>query len=89
MEHVVHCAGTCILFGDGCGAVVLTQQEGACGLLGSHMASDGGGQKHLKVRPGRCPLRLAPPATTHPRDLQCTSIKHAAVMTPAWEEYKR
>ena len=42
-------AGTCILFGDGCGAVVLTAQEGQCGLLGVHMASDGLGQRHLKV----------------------------------------
>lgn len=45
-------AGTCILFGDGCGAVVLTQQQGEqpCSLLGSSMASDGLGQKHLNVR---------------------------------------
>lgn len=42
-------AGTCILFGDACGAVVLTAQEGECSLLGSSMQSDGNGQKHLKV----------------------------------------
>ena len=42
-------AGTCILFGDGCGAVVMTSQEGSCSLLGSSMCSDGLGQKHLKV----------------------------------------
>ncbi|EIE18319.1 beta-ketoacyl-acyl carrier protein synthase III [Coccomyxa subellipsoidea C-169] len=43
--------GTCILFGDGCGAVVLTQQQGEqpCSLLGSSMASDGLGQKHLNA----------------------------------------
>jgi hypothetical protein len=43
-------AGTCILFGDGCGAVVLTAQQGECALLGSSMCSDGLGQKHLKAR---------------------------------------
>ena len=45
-------AGTCILFGDGCGAVVLTTQEHEqpCSLLGCSMASDGLGQKHLNVR---------------------------------------
>ena len=42
-------AGTCILFGDGCGAIVMTAQEGPCALLGSSMCSDGLGQKHLKV----------------------------------------
>ena len=65
--------GTCILFGDGCGAVLLTAREGvsssaassssssssgagaagnaseADGLLGSAMASDGAGQKHLNA----------------------------------------
>ncbi|BDA51447.1 3-oxoacyl-[acyl-carrier-protein] synthase 3 [Coccomyxa sp. Obi] len=43
--------GTCILFGDGCGAVVLTSQthEQPCSLLGCSMASDGLGQKHLNA----------------------------------------
>ena len=41
------CTGTCILFGDGCGAVVLQSQEGPCGLLGHKMQSDGSGQKNL------------------------------------------
>ncbi|PSC74644.1 3-oxoacyl-ACP synthase [Micractinium conductrix] len=39
--------GTCILFGDGCGAVVLRAQEGSCGLLGIDMHSDGNGMRHL------------------------------------------
>ncbi|GAB4823464.1 hypothetical protein N2152v2_010510 [Parachlorella kessleri] len=39
--------GTCILFGDGCGAVVLTAKEGECSLRGMQMNSDGNGQKHL------------------------------------------
>ncbi|KAK9801334.1 hypothetical protein WJX73_005537 [Symbiochloris irregularis] len=40
---------TCILFGDGCGAVVLTAQEGQCSLLSSSMFSDGLGHKHLRA----------------------------------------
>ncbi|KAK9803946.1 hypothetical protein WJX72_007386 [[Myrmecia] bisecta] len=40
---------TCILFGDGCGAVVMSAQEGQCSLLGMNMNSDGTGQKHLKA----------------------------------------
>jgi len=32
---------TCILFGDGCGAVVLTAVEGECNMLGFDVRSDG------------------------------------------------
>lgn len=42
--------GTCILFGDGCGAVVMQASEDdstPCALLGMDMHSDGNGQKHL------------------------------------------
>lgn len=44
-------AGTCILFGDGCGAVVVQYAgEGAPdSLLGHKMASDGGGMRHLNA----------------------------------------
>ena len=42
-------AATCILFGDGTGAMVLTAQQGQCSLLGIDAHSDGGGQKHLNV----------------------------------------
>lgn len=44
--------GTCILFGDGCGAVVITAHEdpsAPCSLLGIEMHSDGKGQKHLNA----------------------------------------
>jgi 3-oxoacyl-[acyl-carrier-protein] synthase-3 len=40
-------AGTCILFGDGAGAVVLTSHDGPCALLGSDMSSDGSGYCNL------------------------------------------
>lgn len=42
-------AGTCILFGDGCGAVVIqAAEEGeSCAVLGHKMMSDGTGGKHL------------------------------------------
>ena len=57
------CAATCILFGDGCGAVLLSGHDGACSLLGSSLHSDGNGRKHLKARaplrrPGPCSLCL-------------------------------
>ncbi len=42
-------AATCILFGDGTGAMVLTAQQGQCSLLGIDSHSDGGGQKHLNA----------------------------------------
>lgn len=42
-------AATCILFGDGTGAVVLTAQQGQCSLLGMDSHSDGAGQRHLNV----------------------------------------
>jgi len=38
---------TCILFGDGSGAVVLTATDEPCSLLGLDMHSDGSGQKSL------------------------------------------
>jgi len=44
--------GTCILFGDGCGAVVVTatpDQQQPCSLLGVDMHSDGNGQKSLNA----------------------------------------
>lgn len=43
--------GTCILFGDGCGAVLVSAApEGApCALLGVDMHSDGSGQKSLNA----------------------------------------
>eukprot|EP00210_Caulerpa_lentillifera_P006552 g6257.t1 len=41
---------TCILFGDGCGALVLTQQQSpSCSLLGTAMRTDGSGYQHLKA----------------------------------------
>lgn len=39
--------GSCILFGDGCGAIVMTVTDGPCGLLGFDMHSDGNGHKSL------------------------------------------
>lgn len=39
---------TCILFGDACGAVVMTaKDDGSCALLGIDMHSDGTGMRHL------------------------------------------
>jgi 3-oxoacyl-[acyl-carrier-protein] synthase-3 len=44
--------GTCILFGDGCGAVVMqaaADPAAPCGFLGLDMHSDGAGQKNLNA----------------------------------------
>lgn len=43
---------TCILFGDGAGAVVLGPVEDGQGLLAFDLAGDGSGGKHLKVEAG-------------------------------------
>ena len=43
---------TCVLFGDGCGAVLLEPNEEGLGVLDSRLYSDGGGRKHLKMEAG-------------------------------------
>lgn len=49
-------AGTCILFGDGCGAVLLSAAPDGqpCSLLGVDMHSDGNGQKSLHAMYSGC-----------------------------------
>jgi len=42
---------TCVLFGDGAGAVVLQRQTGDCGVLSTHLYSDGS-QWRLLMAPG-------------------------------------
>ncbi|MDI6715924.1 MAG: beta-ketoacyl-ACP synthase III [Actinomycetota bacterium] len=44
--------GTCILFGDGAGAVVLQQVEEGYGVLGSYLDADGKGSDLLKIPAG-------------------------------------
>lgn len=44
--------GTCILFGDGAGAMVLQAQEGDRGIIGSLLLSDGSGAKHIGLDVG-------------------------------------
>ncbi len=44
--------GTCILFGDGAGAVVLGAAEEGYGLLAHHLAADGSGADMLKIPAG-------------------------------------
>lgn len=43
---------TCVLFGDGAGAVVLSQVEEGYGILGSYLAADGRGADFLKIPAG-------------------------------------
>lgn len=42
---------TCVLFGDGAGAVVLQAEDSNCGVLASYLRSDGSGGKNL-IMPG-------------------------------------
>ena len=53
---------TCVLFGDGAGAVLLGPAEGNAGVLASRLYSDGSGADALIVRAGgvRTPLRDSP-----------------------------
>lgn len=44
--------GTCILFGDGAGAAVLSEVAPSFGLLGSELGADGSGGDFLKVSAG-------------------------------------
>jgi 3-oxoacyl-[acyl-carrier-protein] synthase-3 len=41
--------GTCVLFGDGAGAVVIEASSEPRGLLSTELGADGGGHKHLYV----------------------------------------
>src|SRR5690606_11641557 len=43
---------TCILFGDGCGAVLLEPNEAGLGILDSILKSDGSGRPYLNLRAG-------------------------------------
>lgn len=46
--------GTCILFGDGAGAVVLGQVEEGSGILGNSAGVDGAAWEYLKLPAGGC-----------------------------------
>ena len=43
---------TCILFGDGAGAVLLTPNESGLGIIDSVLRSDGAGEEHLHQKAG-------------------------------------
>src|SRR5690606_23198928 len=43
---------TCILFGDGCGAVLLEPNEEGLGVMDSILKSDGSGREYLKIKAG-------------------------------------
>jgi len=50
---------TCVLFGDGAGAVVLRAEEGERGILSTHIHSDGGGYDLLYVDGGPSSTRTS------------------------------
>lgn len=43
---------TCIIFGDGAGAVLIEPTTEEVGLMGAHLRSDGTGEKHLHMKAG-------------------------------------
>lgn len=43
---------TCVIFGDGCGAVLLEAQEDGMGFQDAILRSDGKGRKHLHIKAG-------------------------------------
>jgi 3-oxoacyl-[acyl-carrier-protein] synthase III len=58
---------TCVLFGDGAGAVVLTPTEGYKGILGTYVGSDGSKAEQLKREAGgtRLPFNKMKPFDFH------------------------
>ncbi|MBL8047365.1 MAG: ketoacyl-ACP synthase III [Chthonomonas sp.] len=62
--------GTCVLFGDGAGAVILTGQENTDrGILHTEMLSDGGGACHILIEAGgsKYPMSSANSAGHNPK----------------------
>ncbi len=51
---------TCVLFGDGAGAVILRHREGARGLLASDLGADGSQTSILSVPAGGCRIPITP-----------------------------
>jgi 3-oxoacyl-[acyl-carrier-protein] synthase-3 len=51
---------TCVFFGDGAGAVLLSHSEMAVGRLHFHLGSDGRGNKHIQVPGGGTRLPASP-----------------------------
>ena len=45
---------TCVLFGDGAGAVVMQASDSPTGILAFELGSDGSGEEHLIVPGGKC-----------------------------------
>jgi 3-oxoacyl-[acyl-carrier-protein] synthase-3 len=49
---------TCVLFGDGAGAVILQHRPGGRGILGFHLAADGSQTEVLSIPAGGCRVPL-------------------------------
>lgn len=71
---------TCILFGDGAGAVVLGGAESGYGLIASHLAADGSGADLLKV-PGGGSAQAGPNGKMRKVQMQGNEVYRFAVKT--------
>lgn len=63
---------TCVLFGDGAGAVILSSSERGRGLLAADLGSDGGQTEILSLPAGGC--RLPATAETLEKNLHCIQM---------------
>jgi 3-oxoacyl-[acyl-carrier-protein] synthase-3 len=55
-----HDRRTCVFFGDGAGAVLLSQAEERAGRIHFHLGSDGRGSRHIQVPGGGSKLPISP-----------------------------
>jgi 3-oxoacyl-[acyl-carrier-protein] synthase III len=55
-----HDRRTCVFFGDGAGAVLLSQADEASGRIHFHLGSDGRGSRHIQVPGGGTKLPISP-----------------------------
>ncbi len=72
---------TCVLFGDGAGAVILQHREGARGLLASDLGADGSQTSILSIPAGGCRIPITPEILD--QRLQCLQMSGKEVFKQA------
>jgi 3-oxoacyl-[acyl-carrier-protein] synthase-3 len=72
---------TCVLFGDGAGAVILQHRPGSRGILGFHLGADGTQTEILSLPAGGCRIPLTPDAAAN--QLNCIQMQGKEVYRQA------
>jgi 3-oxoacyl-[acyl-carrier-protein] synthase-3 len=72
---------TCVLFGDGAGAVILRHRPGSRGILGFHLGSDGTQTEILSLPAGGCRVPLTADAAAN--QLNCIQMQGKEVYRQA------